>query len=81
MSKFKSNPLTPETYHSKLDFEGSICESSFEDPEVGDKKPGEKLTETPAAMFSRTPTGEIKKPELPEDSFPIKRDGHYIPSP
>jgi hypothetical protein len=72
--------LRKENLEAKAKFEEDVAEHSFEDPEVGVKKPGHKLAETPATMFSPEHVEE-KKEEKPDDHFPKKVLGNYAPGP
>lgn len=60
------------TFTVKAEYEETTSQHTFEDPEIGIKNPGEKLTETAATLFSKPAIDTPRKPELPDDSFPKK---------
>lgn len=65
--------IKQEEYATKIEYEETTSQHTFEDPEVGIKEPGHKIVDTPATLFSQSAPEEPEKPELPDDSFSKKR--------
>lgn len=73
--------LLQEQNTVKKEFESKVTDATFEDPDVIVKNPGQKLTETPAALFSKYPYENPEKPQLDDESFSRKNLDRTPPRP